>query len=195
MSMNEETKPVNLNDGEIDLGEDIGDDEVSRTVNNGRYLLKIEDVEKRYREKDSEPYLNIRFRIMDAADEADKAAAGESVFDIFNLSDAAMWKIKSLIKSAMPEYTGSKIPKDLIGKFVSSYVYNHKWEEYENLRTKQYRIANGWRGSNYIIDENGKMEMIGTSKKVADSSKKPQNGDKKSAKPAPKKGSDDEVEV
>lgn len=208
-------KETDVNWDEMDLGTDLGDGETAREVKDARYLLKCESMEIKIRKaKDGQPepdpsdiknrYLNVRFRIMDSVKEEFIGAAGESVFDIFNLGEEAIWKLKQWIKAALPTYTGSKIPKELEGTFVSAFVETKEYGGYENLRTKQFKPSTGWTGCNYIIDENGRMEMIGSGKKDKKSESKPaggtppKNGTNKpaAAKPASKPSSgDDEVEV
>lgn len=204
--MSEENKDVNWE--EYDLGTDLGDGQAGANVKNARYLLKLEAIEKKVRgkekkdgtpdEKAGEEYLNLRFRIMDASTDEFAGAIGEGVFDIFNLGEKAIWKLKNLIKAALPSYTGSKIPKELIGTFVTAFVFTNEFGGYENLRTKQFKSANGWTGVGYLVDENGRLESLGGKKPAASkpAASKPANGTKPANKPVTKAAEgDDEVEV
>lgn len=128
---------------------DLGDVPSSGDPDNGRYLCNIEKMEKKDRRDGKGEYINVQFKILDGLAEETAAFAGRSVFDLFNLSAQALWKIKSLIEGVRGADTakGSRIPNMTNEKVVLD-VFSETYQGKVQLRTKGYKTAVGWVGFN-----------------------------------------------
>lgn len=137
-----------FDDFEID-GEDIDLDNVPDSANppGARYLCTIAKMEKKKRKDGNGSYMNIQFKIDDVLDETLEPFIGRSMFDIFNLGAAALWKIKGVITACRGEGSakGARIP-NMTGEQLVLDAFEETYQGRVNLRTKNYADAKDWVG-------------------------------------------------
>jgi len=137
-----------FDDFELPGGEDLSNVPDSGDPPPGRYLFEIAKMEMKGRKNDpSVKFINIQFKILDTPDDTNEGYIGRSVFDIFNLGEAALWKLKELIKAVKGEASGSRVP-NLTGDMVIADTFEDTYQGRTNLRTKSYKSSETWLGVN-----------------------------------------------
>lgn len=133
-----------LPDDDVDMG-DIPD---SDDPEPGTYLVTVEKMQMKGRTDDpNTKYINIQFKILDVLDERLEGFIGRSLFDIYNLGNNALWKIKGVWAACRGKENvkGNRIP-NLTGDKLKLNAYIDIYQGDERLRTKNYKSAEGWSG-------------------------------------------------
>ena len=132
-----------LPDGDTDLA-DIPD---SNDPPPARYLTRIEKMEMRTRKDGNGSYISIQFKISDVLDPKLEPFIGRSIFDIFNLGAASLWKIKGVIVAARGDDAakGNRIP-NLTGDSIVIDAYEDNYQGRVSLRTRGYKASDSWSG-------------------------------------------------
>lgn len=136
---------------DFEIEDDLGDIPASGDPLPGRYLCQIAKMEQKARRDDaSVKYINIQFKIADVTPEGEERLGkfiGRSVFDIYNLSAKALWKLKALVEAVRGPAEGKRVP-NLTDEMVVLDVYEDHYDGNVNLRTKGYKSSEGWLGAN-----------------------------------------------
>jgi len=143
---------------DIDLDVNLEDvDSNDDYIKPGRYLLKVEELERKFSKSGDKEFISAVFRTVDTQDADSEKCLSRSVYEIFNLNEASMWKLKGFLVSIYPGLTGNKIPGDIIGKVFSAVVYIDKYNGNENFRCKRFVDASGWEGVNFSVGDGGEL--------------------------------------
>lgn len=195
-----------------EIEDDLDQVPVRKEVPVGRWLGKISAMEKKATKDRSKDYFNICFEVIDVEKAENEEQIGGKVYDIFNINQAALWKLKALISACGFDATGSRVP-NLIECEVIFDTFEDEYNGSKSIKTKRYKNPSKetWTG----IHETRDATSVPGEEKAPDQQQLPASAgaktgsalaNKKIAKPGtvaggsggtvtpPKKG-DDEVEI
>jgi len=130
-----------------EIEDNLDEVETRKDVQPGRYLCRVASMEKKPTKDGSKDFFNLAFQVIDAMAPETEASIGGRVFDIFNINQAALWKLKALISACSFDSTGSRVP-NLIDCEVILDAYEDTYEGRTNTKTKRYKNpqTEGWSG-------------------------------------------------
>lgn len=176
----------------------------------GRFLCRIAVMEKKPTKDKSKDYFNLAFEVIDCMKTEEEHAIGGKTYDIFNVNQQALWKLKGLISACGFDSTGSRIP-NLTDCEVILDTYEEEYNGNHQIKTKRYKnpLQEGWSGIHESRDATTPPKEKGAKKPSAGSASAPatDKGDKsalagkKLGTPKPKEtkdefgGGDDEIEI
>lgn len=171
----------------------------------GRWLCRIAVMEKKATKDKTKDYFNLAFEVIDCMKPEEEFAIGGKTYDIFNVNQAALWKLKALISACGFDSTGSRIP-NLTDCEVILDTYEEEYNGNHQTKTKRYKdpLKEGWSGLHETRDSTTPPKEKGAKKPA--SAPATDKGDKGALAGkklgAPKKdkdefggGSDDEIEI
>lgn len=175
-----------------EIDDNFDDVQTRRDIQPGRWLMRVASMEKKATKAGDKDYFNVCFEVIDVLKAEDEEVIGAKAWDIFNINQAALWKLKALISACGYDSTGSRVP-NLVDCEVIVDTYEEEYQGDRRLKTKRYKnpVKEGWVGVHESRDatDDGK----GKSGEKADAGKKlPPSGAKKNAG---KKAGDDEIEI
>lgn len=148
------------NDGAPGDGWEIEDDldkvETRKDVPPGRWLARVSGMEKKPTKDKTKDYFNLAFEILDCEKPEEESVIGGKVWDIFNVNQAALWKLKALISACGFDATGSRVP-NLIGCEVVLDTFEDDYNGNKSIKTKRYKdpVKEGWTGLHEKRDASG----------------------------------------
>lgn len=113
----------------------------------GRWLCKIATMEKKPTKDKTKDFFNIAFEILDTDKPELEGYIGSRVFDIFNINQEALWKLKALGSAAGFDMSGSRVPNMTDAEVILD-TFEEEWEGQRRLKTKRYKNpeSEGWHG-------------------------------------------------
>lgn len=128
-------------DGDLDKAE------TRKEVPPGRWLTKIVSMEKKPTKNKEKDYFNLSFEVVDALTPETEQFVGSRVWDIFNINQEALWKLKALISACGFDASGSRIP-NLTGCEVILDTFEDDYQGNKSIKTKRYKNPEqeGWNG-------------------------------------------------
>ena len=189
-----------------EIDDNLDDVQTRKDVPPGRWLTRVVGMEKKATKSGDKDYFNLCFEIIDCEKAEEEAVIGGKVWDIFNVNQAALWKLKALISACGFDATGSRIP-NLTDCEVILDTFEDDYNGNKSIKTKRYKDPSKetWTGLHETRDASGAMsstdKAAGTDKAKAPAApaKGPLAGKKLASNVKPpaggaKKG-DDEVEI
>lgn len=130
-----------------EIEDNLDEVETRKEAQNGRYLCRVASMEKKPTKDGAKDFFNLAFQIIDALTPETEASIGSRVFDIFNINQVALWKLKALISACGFDSTGSRVP-NLVDCEVVLDVYEEEYQGRVNTKTKRYKnpLQEGWSG-------------------------------------------------
>lgn len=130
-----------------EIDDNLDDVETRKEVPSGRWLTRIFVHEKKQTKSGDKDYFNIGFEIVDCMKPEEEHAIGAKTWDIFNINQAALWKLKALISACGFDSTGSRVP-NLVDCEVILDTYEEEYQGNRSLKTKRYKnpLKEGWHG-------------------------------------------------
>lgn len=180
-----------MDDIDLDVNlEDIPDSE--DYIKPGRYLIKVEELKRDFSTDGSKEFIKATFRTVDTQISENVSCIDRPIFEIFNLNEKSLWKLKGFLNAVYPGLTGNKIPGDIEGKVFSAHVYIDKYGGGESFRCKRFINADDWEGINFIVSDGNLVPQEGAGSNGASQQASSSEG---KALPAGGGGSSDEVEL
>jgi hypothetical protein len=190
-----------------EIEDDLDKVESRKDVAAGRWLVRVATMEKKSTKDRSKDYFNICFEIVDCMDAKDEDMIGAKAWDLFNINQSALWKLKALISACGFDAHGSRIP-NLTDCEVVLDTYEETYEGNRSMKTKRYKNPeqDGWIGINQSRDSSTpakepKVKAPATAKAPATTKtsglagKKLGGGKPPVADHLPENEKDDEVEI
>ena len=139
-----------------EIEDDLDKVETRKDVPPGRWLARVSGMEKKPTKDKTKDYFNLAFEILDCEKPEDEAVIGGKVWDIFNVNQAALWKLKALISACGFDATGSRVP-NLIGCEVVLDTFEDDYNGNKSIKTKRYKdpVKEGWTGLHEKRDASG----------------------------------------
>lgn len=181
-----------------EIDDNLDDVQTRKDVPVGRWLCRIASMEKKTTKAGDKEYFNLAFEILDCMKSEEEHAIGAKTWDIFNLNQAALWKLKALISACGFDSTGSRVP-NLTDCEVILDTYEEEYEGNRSMKTKRYKnpLKEGWHGIHETRDATTPDKKDAAKDAAKDAGKSGSLAGKKlpaTGKSAAKKG-DDEIEI
>ena len=186
-----------------EIDDDLDKVEGRKDVPSGRWLCRIAAMEKKSTKSGDKDYFNLSFEILDCLKPEDEHAIGGKTWDIFNVNQVALWKLKALLSACGFDSTGSRVP-NLTDCEVILDTYEEEYNGNRSLKTKRYKnpLQEGWNGLHETRDSTTPVKEKGAKKtpdKTAPAADKGALAGKKLGAPKSGKdmfdGKDDEIEI
>jgi hypothetical protein len=178
-----------------EIDENLDEVQTRKDVSAGRWLVRIASMEKKTTKSGDKDYFNLCFEILDCMKPEEEEFIGAKTWDIFNMNQAALWKLKALISACGYDATGSRVP-NLTDCEVILDTYEEEYQGNRSIKTKRYKnpLKEGWHGIHETRDASTPAKNEDGGKLVSGNpaSGKPASG--KSAKAATRKD-EDEIEI
>lgn len=142
---------------------DLGGQKVSKDIPQqkdfeiaeGNYLIKPDVVEPRKRQDTGDPIIRCELEILDADNKDNVKFIGMKFYEVFSLSDDAMWRIAAFLRAAYndPDLECSKIPDDVFKKKIvvrARKNYDPKNERWR-VQCQRFDPAVDWSGVTITI--------------------------------------------
>lgn len=162
----------------------------------GTFLVKVFQMEKKTTRNEGKPYFNLGFKVIDVLTPEKEASIGASLWDLFNVNQEALWKLKALIKACGYDASGSRIP-NLTGceLILEAYLDTYN-KDNPQIRTRKYQnvTEKGWSGIAEVRGTDGTSSQTPSGGKTpAKAQAKPSNGS--SHKHSLSSGDDGDIEI
>jgi hypothetical protein len=146
-------------------------------IPDGKYYVRVIEAKEQEKKDGDGTFIAASYEILDAEKEDCSDAIGLRIFDIFSLTEAAIWKLAKWLDACYSpvKFEGSEIPNDIEGKEFVVRVKNEKYDGKENVRVKTFMPSSNWTGVTLRTDDDGNQ--------IVESKSKPNAG-----KTAPKSG-------
>lgn len=166
-----------------EIDDNLDDVETRKDVPAGRWLTRIFVMEKKTTRSNDKDYFNLGFEIIDCMKPEEEHAIGAKTWDIFNMNQTALWKLKALISACGFDATGSRVP-NLTDCEVILDTYEEEYQGNRQMKTKRYKnpLKEGWHGLHETRDATTEVKDDKTpskSAKAKDDTKKLGGGSKK----------------
>lgn len=168
-----------------------------KDVGIGRWLCRIASMEKKSTKSGDKEYFNLCFEIIDCMKPEEEDNIGAKTWDIFNMNQAALWKLKALVSACGFDSTGSRVP-NLTDCEVILDTYEEEYQGNRSLKTKRYKNPEkeGWHGLHETRDAATPTKEKGDAKDASKPADKGSLAGKKlGTGKAPAKKGDDEIEI
>lgn len=151
-------------------------------IPNGKYLVKVSNLEEREPAKGGDPYLAVELEILDAAREKGENAIGFKIFEQFSYSEKAEFRLVAFLDACYPpRFKGEEIPDDIddgnVWLIVDARV--EEYEGFERSRCRSFAPGVNWKGVDMKVDEKGEQIEVDkpSEKNETSSSKEGKDGD------------------
>jgi len=155
-----------------EIEDDLDKVQTRKEVPPGRWLTRIASMEMKPTKDKTKSYFNISFEVIDVDKAELEEVIGSRVWDIFNVNQQALWKLKALISACGYDSTGSRVP-NLTDCEVIIDTFEDEYEGNRSIKTKRYKnpLKETWTGLHETRDASGASGKKADEDKAKDAAK------------------------
>jgi hypothetical protein len=139
-----------------EIEDDLDKVQTRKEVPPGRWLCRVASMEMKKTKDKSKDYFNISFEVIDVDKAELEDVIGSRVWDIFNVNQQALWKLKALISACGFDSTRNRVP-NLTDCEVVLDTFEDEYEGNRSIKTKRYKnpFKETWTGLHEQRDAGG----------------------------------------